>query len=149
MERTMGDQGEMRVSRVKVARSSGATIERLKARTRADPHWIRSPCLREVADQEGGTSPMRLRNHSSLGARSEPVELIVAQPIWKLLHRLRMVTGNAPIGPLTARKQAGWRRMANPSLTEAAEPEGRMSTMLPCRTSKLEYRKGILDVRMN
>ncbi|WOH80259.1 hypothetical protein RX327_31275 [Bradyrhizobium sp. BEA-2-5] len=77
------------------------------------------------------------------------MELIVAQPVWKLLHRLRMVTGDAPIEPLTARKLAGWRRMANPSLTEVAKPGGRMSTMLPGRMSKLEYRKGILDVQMN
>ncbi|WP_247365122.1 hypothetical protein [Bradyrhizobium sp. 156] len=77
------------------------------------------------------------------------MELIVAQPIWKLLHRLRMVTGDAPIEPPNARKQAGWRRMANPSLTEVAEPGGRMSTMLPCRMSKLECRKGISDVLMN
>ncbi|OKO83960.1 hypothetical protein AC628_01020 [Bradyrhizobium sp. NAS96.2] len=60
-----------------------------------------------------------------------------------------MVTGDAPIGPLNARKLAGWRRMANPSLTEVAEPGGRMSTMLPYRMSKLEYRKGILNVQMN
>ncbi|MFQ3455875.1 hypothetical protein PMN64_21595 [Bradyrhizobium sp. UFLA01-814] len=77
------------------------------------------------------------------------MDLIVAQPIWKLIHRLRMATGDAPIGPLTARQQPGWRRMANPSLTEVAEPGGRISTMLPRRMSKLEYRKGILDVQMN
>ncbi|MGY2890950.1 hypothetical protein ACVIHI_008162 [Bradyrhizobium sp. USDA 4524] len=210
MEFTVGDQVETRAPRIRVAKSSGATIERLKARTWVDARRIRRPCLSEVADQEDGASPTRLRSQSSvkvrneaivpimaqqirkhawrtlmaisgvpterlsarrevgsrqihhpppsgvtgqearasavslrsqfsLEARSEPIELIVAQPIWKLPRRLRMATVGAPIAP------AGWRRMANPSLTEVADQEGSALTMSPRRGSKVRAPNDRMD----
>lgn len=182
---TVADQVETPAPCLRVAKSPGAPIERLKAHTRTDARQIRNPCLRGVADQEGGAPPMRRRSQSSvkvrnvlmmaqqigkhawrvliavggvptsrlkarkeasfqrirnqcpsgvagqeagasavflcsqssLRARGDPIELTVTQPIWKLTRRIRMAAGGEPIERSNVRKQAGWCRIANPSLT--------------------------------
>lgn len=77
---------------------------------------IRNPCLSGVMGQEAGASTVFTRTRPRLRTRSEPIELIMVRPIWDLTRHVRMAAGGVPIERPNARKQAGWCRIANPSL---------------------------------
>lgn len=94
----------------------GVPTAPLKARKEPRSQRIRNPCLGGVMDQEAGAPTVFTRTRPRLRTRSAPIELIMVRPIWNLTRHVRMAAGGVPIERPNARKQAGWCRIANPSL---------------------------------
>lgn len=131
-----------------VARSPGAAIERPEVRTRPDARRIRNPCLRGVADQEGGAPQMRRRSQFSVKVRRDPIVLMMARQIGN--HGCRVLTrgGGVSTAPLKARQEPRSQRIRNPCLSGVMGQEAGASTVFPRTRPKLRIRSEPIELIM-